>query len=112
MYGLHYEVIRNIALLRETPILSKIDKFILYQGAVNEGRCFETLIPAIQFVNSKLIVCGDGNFMQQAIQLVKQHQLENKVIFKGKVTPHELRSITQQAYIGITIFDKTGLSNY
>jgi glycosyltransferase involved in cell wall biosynthesis len=112
MYGVQYEVIRNIALLRpiEPPI--KKEKFILYQGAVNEGRSFETLIPAMKYVNCKLIICGDGNFMQQAQQLVNENNLQDKVIFKGKIKPDELRAITQQAYIGITLFDDKGLSNY
>jgi len=112
MYGVNYEVIRNIALLREIDIPEKKEKFILYQGAVNEGRSFETLIPAMAAVNCQLIICGDGNFMQQAQQLVKEDQLEDKVIFKGKVKPDELRAITQQAYAGVTLFDDTGLSNY
>ena len=112
MYGVNYEVIRNIALLREINITEKKEKFILYQGAVNEGRSFETLIPAMKEVNCQLIICGDGNFMQQAQQLVEENQLEDKVIFKGKIKPDELRNITQQAYIGITLFENKGLSNY
>ncbi len=112
MYGVNYEVIRNIALLRPLIQLPKTEKFILYQGAVNEGRSFETLIPAMQEVDSKLIICGDGNFMQQAKQLVKENNLQHKIIFKGKVPPDELRAITCQAYIGITLFDDKGLSNY
>jgi glycosyltransferase involved in cell wall biosynthesis len=112
MYAVKYEVIRNIALLRPINIPEKKEKFILYQGAVNEGRSFETLIPAMKDVDCKLIICGDGNFMQQAQELVKENSLEDKVIFKGKVKPDELRSITQQAYIGVTLFDDTGLSNY
>ncbi|UAY53699.1 glycosyltransferase [Ferruginibacter albus] len=112
MYAVDYGVIRNIALLREINISPKTEKFILYQGAVNEGRSFETLIPAMKNVNSQLIICGDGNFLAQTKQLVKDNNVESKVIFKGRVTPDELRSITQQAYIGITLFDDTGLSNY
>jgi glycosyltransferase involved in cell wall biosynthesis len=112
MYGVKYEVIRNIALLRDINTLQKKDKFILYQGAVNEGRSFETLIPAMKTVNCILIICGDGNFMQQAQQLVLENNLQNRVIFKGKVKPDELRTITQQAYIGITLFENKGLSNY
>ncbi|MEY2916408.1 MAG: hypothetical protein RIS73_122 [Bacteroidota bacterium] len=112
MYGVKYEVIRNIALLRDINTLQKKDKFILYQGAVNEGRSFETLIPAMKAVNCTLIICGDGNFMQQAQQLVLENNLQNRVIFKGKVKPDELRTITQQAYIGITLFENKGLSNY
>jgi glycosyltransferase involved in cell wall biosynthesis len=112
MYGVQYEVIRNIALLRAIDIPQKKEKFILYQGAVNEGRSFETLIPAMKEVNGRLIICGDGNFIQQAKQLVLENELQDKVIFKGKVKPDELRSITQQAYIGVTLFDDAGLSNY
>jgi len=112
MYGIDYAVIRNIALLREVSSFLKKEKYILYQGAVNEGRSFETLIPAMKTVQCKLLICGDGNFMQQTIQLVKQHHLEDKVIFKGKVLPDELRTITEQAYIGITLFEDNGLSNY
>ena len=112
MYGVQYEVIRNIALLRELATVPVTEKIILYQGAVNEGRCFESLIPAMKTVNGKLVICGDGNFMAQAKTLVKENMLEDKVSFKGKVPPDELRRITQQAYIGITLFDDHGLSNY
>jgi glycosyltransferase involved in cell wall biosynthesis len=112
MYGVDYAVIRNIALLKEIAPVQKKEKFILYQGAVNEGRSFETLIPAFKDIESKLIICGDGNFMQQAKQLVADNNLQDKVIFKGKIKPDELTAITQQAYIGITLFDDKGLSNY
>ncbi len=112
MYNVDYAVIRNIALKRAIEILPKPEKYILYQGAVNEGRSFETLIPAMKEVGCKLIICGDGNFMEQAKKLVKENNLEEKVIFKGRITPDELRGITLQAYIGITLFDDRGLSNY
>ncbi len=112
MYGVDYAVIRNIALLKEIIPVEKKERFILYQGAVNEGRSFETLIPAFKNINCKLVICGDGNFMQQAKQLVADNNLQDKVIFKGKIKPDELTAITQQAYIGITLFDDKGLSNY
>lgn len=112
MYGVKYEVIRNIALLRDIAAIPRNEKFIVYQGAVNEGRCFETLIPAMKDVNCPLIICGDGNFMKQAEALVKENKLGGKVIFKGTIPPDELRQITQQAYLGITLFDEDGLSNY
>lgn len=112
MYGVEYEVIRNIALLKAITPLIKKEKFILYQGAVNEGRCFETLIPAFKNINATLVICGDGNFMQQARKLVSDNGLTQKVIFKGRIEPDALNLITQQAYIGITLFENKGLSNY
>jgi glycosyltransferase involved in cell wall biosynthesis len=113
MYGVEYEVIRNIALIRPLPAIAIVtEPYILYQGAINEGRSFETLIPAMKDVDCKLIICGDGNFLTQTKALVIENNLQHKVIFKGKIAPDELRKITQEAYLGITLFDKTGLSNY
>lgn len=112
MYGLNYEVIRNLPVLRDIPVPAKTQRYILYQGAVNEGRSFETLIPAMKKVRAPLIICGDGNFMQQARNLVQSHALEEKVIFKGRIPPSELWEFTAAAYIGVTLFDAHGLSNY
>ncbi|CAN5377471.1 hypothetical protein BH11BAC3_BH11BAC3_19190 [soil metagenome] len=112
MYDVKYKVVRNIALLRPLEVIVEQEHFILYQGAVNEGRSFETLIPAMKDVAAKLIICGDGNFMEQAKLLVVENVLTDKVIFKGKIAPDELRNLTRRAYIGITIFEDNGLSNY
>ena len=112
MYGLQYDVIRSIALQDISLKQIKKEKFILYQGAVNEGRCFETLLPAMQFVNAKLIICGDGNFMEQAKEIVTNLQLNEKVIFNGMVTPMLLKDYTARSYIGITLFEKDSKSNY
>ncbi len=112
MYGIEFEVIRSIAKYQPPPPQNIRDKFILYQGAVNEGRCFESLIPAMQWIEGILIICGDGNFMGQAKKLVNQHNLQNKVLFKGMLEPQELKEITQKAYIGTTFCEKDSLSTY
>ena len=112
MYKVDYDVVRNISLLERFEEVPKPEKFIIYQGAVNEGRCFETLVPAMAMVNCPLVICGDGNFMEEAKQLAKKHLTKGQVIFKGKMKPADLKSFTRQAYIGVTLFDKTGLSNY
>ena len=112
LYNVDFEVIRSIALLDENKSSMTKEKFILYQGAVNEGRSFETLIPAMKFVNTKLIICGDGNFMQQAKELSRIHHVEDKVLFKGMISPSELQDITSKSYIGITLFEPGARSNY
>lgn len=112
MYGVNYEVIRNVPVLRPLAIPVKKEKYILYQGTVNEGRSFETLIPAMKQVEAKLIICGDGNFMEQVKELVAIHGLEERVIFKGRILPHELPDYTVNAWIGVTLFENKGLSNY
>lgn len=113
MYRVNYQVIRNLPLLtRQIEISEKKDKYILYQGAVNEGRCFETLIPAMKYVPVPLVICGDGNFMLQAQQLVKRHGVEDKITFKGKILPEDLNHYTVNAWLGVTLFDRDGQSNY
>ncbi len=112
MYGSNYDVIRSISVYNEIDKHQKKERIILYQGAVNEGRSFETLIPAMQWVNAPLVICGDGNFMAQAKKITADHQLNDKIQFKGLLAPAELKKITNSAYIGITLFEKNAMSNY
>lgn len=112
MYGVDYEIVRNATVLRETVEAPRKEKFILYQGAVNEGRCFEQLIPAMREVDATLVICGEGNYYNQAKALVKKYNLQHKIVFKGFVQPKDLIQYTQIAYIGITLFSSVGLSNY
>ena len=112
MYGLDYCVIRNMPMLKPLIIPKKPEKYIIYQGAINEGRCFETLIPAMLYVNATLVICGDGNFKRQAEKLVKQYKLEEKIILTGKILPTDLSRYSINAWAGVTLFDDRGLSNY
>ncbi len=112
-YGVDYEVIRNLPRLSAlTAPGQPLKKCILYQGAVNEGRCFETLIPAFRQVNANLLICGTGNFLEQAKELSRQHALEEKITFMGNVEPAELVKLTPTAYIGLTLFESTGMNQY
>jgi len=110
-YGVQYGVVRNATVLRPLEIPEKKERYILYQGAVNVGRRFEQLIPAMQYVDGTLIICGEGNFYEQTRALVEQYHVGHKVIFKGYVPPEDLRQYTLQAWVGITLFEDTSLSN-
>ena len=131
-YGVDYAIIRNLPVLANTielqtplktarivngektsnqqPVTS--NRFIIYQGAVNEGRCFETLIPAMKLVEATLVICGEGNFFEQVKQLVKENGVENKVELKGYVLPADLKKLTPQAHTAVTLFEHTGLNQY
>lgn len=112
-YGVQYAVIRNLPRLTQFPDeKEKKEKWIIYQGSVNEGRCFEQLIPAMKQVPAKLVICGEGNFFEQTKALVKENGLEKKVIFEGYLRPAVLAQKTQDAYIGITLFEKDGMNQY
>lgn len=112
-YGVDYGVIRNL------PVLSQLAEhntppfqFIICQGAVNHGRCFETLIPAMKEVNTRLIVCGEGNFFEQAKQLAIANGVAGKIEFKGYTVPGRLKELTGQAVFGLTLFESTGFNQY
>src|SRR5262249_27580037 len=104
MYGSKFTVIRNMPLMKDLTIPQKKEQYILYQGAVNEGRSFETLIPAFLNVNKPLLVAGEGNFMVQAQELVRSLGLQSKITFLGKLSPSALYNYTIGAWIGITLF--------
>lgn len=110
-YGLSYQVVRNATQCTHLQRIPTQEKFILYQGAVNEGRCFEQLLPAMQWVRHPLIICGKGNFFEQAKSIVKQLKLEEKVTFMGYIPPQQLKEFTLKAQVGITLFDGISLSN-
>lgn len=85
---------------------------LLYQGALNEGRGLEHLIEAMQNIDAKLILAGEGDLSDTLRTLVKKLHLESKVEFLGYVKPDELKRITAQATIGINLLENKGLSYY
>ncbi|HRI22643.1 MAG TPA: glycosyltransferase family 4 protein [Panacibacter sp.] len=113
-YGVDYGIVRNLPVL--VPLLKgeRLGErpFIIYQGAVNEGRSFETLIPAMQHVNATLKIFGKGNFFEQVKQLIKDYKVEDKVELMGFVIPQELKQITPTAYVAVTLFEQTGLNQF
>jgi glycosyltransferase involved in cell wall biosynthesis len=111
-YQVEYETIRNIPVLKPLIPAKLTGKTLLYQGAVNEARGFEYLLPALQKVNSKLVICGDGNFMPALRQLIAHYKLEDKVELKGMVAPAELEIFSSQAYIGVAVAENQGLNQY
>lgn len=113
LYGVDYEVIRNMPFLKPLPVKAAVDeKVILYQGAVNEARGLEFLIPAMKAINARLDIYGDGNFMAQIKDLVAANNLQDKVFVKGKVLPEKLDTITQSAYMGVNLVEYTGMNQY
>lgn len=111
-YGVNYSTIRNVSRLKPVNKNISQEKFILYQGAVNEARAFEYLIPAMKMVNCRLVICGDGNFMPQLKELIKDHDVEEKVELMGMLSPEHLWEFSQKAYIGIAVAENEGLNQY
>ena len=113
LYKIKYQVIANASSIKNlNKNFSKRDKVIVYQGAVNEARGLEFLIPAMKNVDAELHIYGDGNFMAQLKTIIDNHCLNEKVIIKGKVSPDELNRITSEYYIGLNLVENIGLNQY
>lgn len=111
-YGVQYPAIRNMPVLRPLDTPQAEERFILYQGAVNEARGLENLVPAMREVPCKLVICGDGNFMEKLKQLIASEGLEHKIELKGMLPPETLWKISQQAFIAVAVPEKEGLNQY
>lgn len=111
-YNRQYLIIRNLPVLTSLRHSSTSEKYLFYGGAVNEGRGFEYLIPALKEINYKLIVVGDGNFMDQLKTLIHKYGVESKVELKGMLLPEDLRTYAEKAALGIALAEKEGVNQY
>jgi glycosyltransferase involved in cell wall biosynthesis len=111
-YGVTYETIRNTPVLRPLDNETSIEKFILYQGAINEARGFEYLIPAMKMVEYKLVICGDGNFMNQLKRLIAENDVHDRIELKGMLLPDDLWTVSQRATVGVAFPENAGINQY
>ncbi|MBN1253459.1 MAG: glycosyltransferase [Bacteroidales bacterium] len=117
IYNQKYNI--NMKVVRNMPICDKrefefrkydIDNFvkgrkiILYQGAVNVGRGINYVIDSMKFINDAvLVIIGDGQVKSELEQSVKMNNLEDKVLFLGKIPFEDLIYYTKQADVGIIL---------
>lgn len=114
-YGIDMAVIKNVPYRQTEPTKKSKNeiKRILYQGALNKGRCLEFVIPAMKYVeNAELIIVGDGDLRTELEKLTMDLSLSEKVTFFGKMLPNDFRAITQSADVGLCLLENMGLSYY
>lgn len=112
-YGVNFGLIRNMPRLRDWKDRTENERpFLLYQGAVNHGRGFETLIPAMHGIKYPLVICGDGNYMDELKLLIAREGLADRIQLTGMLEPTELRKWTDQATLAIFIPDSKGANQY
>lgn len=126
-YGITMGVVRNIPNRETTPLSASTEckelprlllslegkKLLLYQGAVNVGRGVEWLINAMPHLdNCLLCICGDGEVMGEMKALAKEKQLEERIVFTGRLPFEELNQYTAQADLGFVLLENMGLSYY
>ncbi len=115
-YGVPFEVIRNVP--RRRPAVVPTDPFggapyLIYVGAVNEGRGLEQLLDALPRVpDLRLLVCGGGDVLDALRQRAAERQVAHRVRFMGFVTPADLPPLIAGAWAGYLLLSDQGLSYY
>lgn len=117
-YGVPFRVVRNLPYRsNQTPNYPPANqstdthRVILYQGALNLGRGLECAIEAMQYIdNTQLWLVGDGDLTMKLKALTQQLQLNDRVVFLGRIPFEELPAITGQAHLGISVEEDLGLN--
>lgn len=111
-YSKSFGVVRNVPFRNQVTGDKTSPPFILYQGALNEGRALEFLIPAIKGLPVHLKIAGEGDLSVALRRQVRDLQMEDQISFLGYVQPGDLRKITPGAWIGFNVLENKGLSYY
>ncbi len=112
IYKIKFETIKNFPVLQPIIHQPSANKYLFYGGAVNEGRGFEYLIPAMRYIDCKLIIAGDGNYMVQLKELIRKNEVQSKVELLGMVLPQQLRQLCEKATLGLGLAEKEGVNQY
>jgi glycosyltransferase involved in cell wall biosynthesis len=114
LYGTRFKVVRNVPeKLEYTPreIDPAAKQMIIYQGSLNVGRGLELMIDAMQYLENVLfVVVGTGDIEDDLKQRVSQLNLDDRIEFRGRMMPEELRPLTLSADLGISLEEDLGLN--
>jgi glycosyltransferase involved in cell wall biosynthesis len=110
-YMKHFEVVRNVPDLIEKENVNE-GKYLLYQGALNEGRGLELLIEAMQHIDIPLKIAGEGDLSDELRLLMREKELDNKIEFLGFVPPDNLPALTENAFAGLNLLENKCKSYY
>lgn len=114
-YKLPFGVVRNVPIQSHSPSPppTKVDKIILYQGALNEGRGIEAMLEAMQHLDHvQFMLAGEGDLSEQLRKRSIELGVSDKVVFLGYVKPEDLKKHTAQAWLGLNLLENRGLSYY
>lgn len=122
-YNVPFQLIRNMPHINASNPQSTVvdlkkqlhipthNKVVVYQGAINLGRGVELMVEAMQHLSQvTFLVLGGGDMMHEVKNIVKILDVENKVVFAGKIPFEQLKAYTLLADLGISIEEDLGLN--
>lgn len=112
LYNVPFKVVRNVPYYKPPVGVGVAEPYLLYQGALNEGRGLEELIRASIHLPVKVKIAGEGDLSKELRKLTNDINCQNSVEFLGFLKPAELQAVTEKAFIGYNILANKGLSYY
>jgi len=110
-YGTNFKVIRNLP-EKSKPVNIKKQNAIIYQGALNIGRGIELMIKIMQYLpDYKLWIAGTGDIDDKLKKLTADLNLNERVMFFGRIDPEKLYNYTYAAKLGLSFEEDLG-KNY
>lgn len=111
-YQKPFHFVRNCPELTSFPEPGIRENIILYQGALNEGRCLHLFLDlAHRLKNYRFILAGSGDLEGEILERIQKESLSN-VEAVGKLHPDELRELTKKARFGFNLLEARSLSYY
>jgi glycosyltransferase involved in cell wall biosynthesis len=113
LYRKEFMVIRNVPLLDESPgeRSSRTNPpILLYQGALNSGRCIEDYIECMNEIDGTLLIAGDGPLRKELEKLADTGKTGGKVVFRGRLSSNELSAVASEATIGLNVLSSNSKS--
>ena len=87
-------------------------RILILQGTgINVQRGAEEAVMAMRFIeHAVLLIVGSGDVFHDLHKIIKEYNLENKVIFKPKMSFQDLRQYTMNSDLGLAIDKDTNLN--
>lgn len=112
LYQVPFEVVRNVPYYKPQAKGVSENPYLLYQGALNDGRGLEELIRASVHLPVNVKIAGEGDLSEALRKLAVDLNCQDKVEFLGFIMPTELQAITEKAFLGYNVLANKGLSYY
>jgi glycosyltransferase involved in cell wall biosynthesis len=101
----NYPSLEAMALTEKLPVFRERESKVIFQGILKAGRALPEVIESMEAViDGRLEFLGHGEIETELQQLTVSKNLQDRVIFRGKMDWNKLLPETQKARAGLVLF--------
>jgi glycosyltransferase involved in cell wall biosynthesis len=113
-YNLPFYVIYNAPILQDNASKTKHQSdlpYLIYQGAINEGRGLESLVEAMDLLpDYALYILGNGDIEDRIAQLIANGKSSDRIKMLGALSREKMDTYTRGARVGVNLLDGQSLN--